>query len=392
MSTLVVDPGTIVVAGGNPVFWGLSCANLGRGIYTAKVTLTAGDLPAVILNYTLNANRYFETEISEILKSAAKVKPQYTIAARGSKFFSCTHFISYTIQIQFYKDGVLQSGETKYYERKAIRAGNDVFSALGPLWDNKLLDDRFLSVLPNQREVTWSDWFTLPIWIDTAVDDGEIGLIFVFRKANGDLIDVALIIDSTYLPSQPFIHYINTLNNVVTDAEKTINKSEVATVQVIPAAPIDTHYTGGASITFKLITQDTLYPRRGFMFLNSIGGYDIVHFTGKKTARTKTTKERAQKVKTPSTQGLSEVEEYNFERTAPMTINSGFQKPTIFNAMQDLLASEDVYEIVDGVVLPIEIKEDTYPMDEDNQPIKSLEFDYTYKFQNYGLSRLLKVN
>lgn len=128
------------------------------------------------------------------------------------------------------------------------------------------------------------------------------------------------------------------------------------------------------------VLDEVSHPRkRLFMFLNSLGGYEVLRFTGVESNSVIIAKNEVAKFLPYNYNALDGEREMNdVTLRESNSISSGYIKDSLGAAwldyMKDLLMARKVYEVTDGRRIPLMIQPATYPMKTDQN------FEYFLRF------------
>lgn len=117
---------------------------------------------------------------------------------------------------------------------------------------------------------------------------------------------------------------------------------------------------------------------RYIIFRNSLGGYDTLACTGEADEATEMQREVAERVYDPEHPGRLNKLPYNIEHTPVVKVNSGWLLPAERDWLNDLLISEDVYELAAGILSPVLIRNTSIDRTKRTYEPGSVELEYEY--------------
>ena len=126
----------------------------------------------------------------------------------------------------------------------------------------------------------------------------------------------------------------------------------------------------------KIILDQTYYPnRREFIFLNSLGAYDTFVATGRSESEIEYS---YQVVDTPfwPSAALSSRKNVRTDTFQTIKCNTGFISKDVLEWLPELFTSTEVYEIVNGALVPVVISPATILRHSDETGLYSVEFEY----------------
>ncbi len=115
---------------------------------------------------------------------------------------------------------------------------------------------------------------------------------------------------------------------------------------------------------------------RYIIFRNSLGGYDVLQCTGEADAQTDMKRKIANRVYDPEASARISRYAYNIEHTEVEKVNTGWLQPGEKRWLNDLLISEDVWEMLGGVMRPVMIRNSNIDRSERNFEPGSVELEY----------------
>lgn len=388
----------------NDVDYQIQAEDSGAGTYTARVDLQGDNFNTIQLFYTLDSNRRFWLKLKEILKANAPIQFVNGVGKADARAFSYPGLFGYALDIYIFKNGAQQGIALEANDKKYIRAGLDYTKFITNTWANHLLGLRYTSILPKKRTVQLDEYFCISAYLPS-IPEGFINFEFYVYKADGTLISGGHG-DGYALISFNFDHNIvnlmtmfNELNQNPSWGNIFANLSQVAYFDVF-IRDVDTgarySQTDGC-FRYYVKQKDNLYSLRSFLFRNSLGGYDVLTFSGEKISMTEQEKQEAD-IYYPANYliGQPQTVEYNQQRKEEYKINSGFISTAEWlAAYQDFIHSEDIYEMVNigskDAALPIKLNKAKFKLGQDNQTNQSLDIEYSYRFENFGFTNLLKI-
>lgn len=386
----------------NPVEFGFQASNSGAGVYTATVFLGVNSQDVCELNFTCDSERKFYFRLDQILLSLAPIRALNGIGIGDGEYWDVTHLILYTVKVKLYKDGILVDGvgiDGQAYQEDfyAVRAGLDYMMFIQKTWETSLLGERYASILPQKRTITRDEYFCVS-WYNP--HDFGTYISWKLYDVNGDIIPGERVTGGGNANTISSI--LASWNSLATNLSWLgLSKDDVYSFE------FELYYTNESSEAvlieqtlsprYYLKPKTTTYPLRSFVFLNSLGGYDVMTVTGRKASMLEVTKETAE-LYYPANYLVSQPQsvDYNIKRQEKQTIDTGFIKTNDDRyRWQDFIASEDIYEMVQtpegwDAALPIRITTTKAAMGADKQYNGSLEIEYVYRFENFGFTKLLK--
>lgn len=388
----------------NSVDYQIQADDSGSGVYTAIVYVQGDNFNTITLKYTLDSNRRFWLKLGEILKANAPIKLINGIGNGDGQFFSNPAVFGYSLDIYIYKNGDQQGIALEANDKKYIRAGLDYTKFISSSWIGELLGGRYTSILPKKRTIQLDEYFCISAYLPE-VSIGYTNLEFYCYKSDGTLIsgghgDGYALISFTFTSN--IVNLMTTFNELnVNPSWSNIfaNINQLAYFDVfIRDVDTGTRYSQTSGCFRYYVKQKTnLYPLRSFLFFNSKGGYDVLTLSGEKISMTENQSQEAE-IYYPANYFLGQPQSVNFNhrRNDEYKIISGFiPTPEWLAAYQDFIHSEDIYEMVNlgdlDTALPIKLKKSKFKLGQDNQTNQSLEIEYSYRFENFGFTNLLKV-
>jgi hypothetical protein len=166
------------------------------------------------------------------------------------------------------------------------------------------------------------------------------------------------------------------------DPAKTVTKY---TIQVIN----DGTDQGSQIITVN-ISQVKPKKTRYFLFLNSLGSYEVLRTTGKGEKIAEVSKEIVQKYLPPahtSDYGEKEVHEVNNERVSSRS-SGYFDEKDALNWLQDFAVSKKVYDITNGSRVPVIIRNTQISVDKDDDYRYFMRFEVEEVYANSVFSNV----
>lgn len=133
---------------------------------------------------------------------------------------------------------------------------------------------------------------------------------------------------------------------------------------------------GGKSRSY-VVDHNAYRDKRYIIFRNSLGGYDVLPCTGEVDSTTETTRNTATAVYNPeaATQRLSRMA-YNIETTEVERVNTGWLQANEKHWLNELMISEDVWEMLGGVLSPVLIRNSELDRTERIYEPGSVEIEY----------------
>jgi len=386
----------------NAVDYQIQAEDTGSGVYTAIVYVQGGNFNTITLNFTLDSNKRFWLSLGEILKANAPIQFANGIGNGDANNFGYPSVFSYEFDVYIYKNGTQQGTALEANSKKYVRAGLDYTKFITDTWENHLLGLRYTSVLPKKRNIAFEEYFCISAYLPT-IPVGTTNFEFYCYNAAGTLMPGT---EGDGYAIASFTFTSNIVNIFTTFSRMNLNASwgaidldNVAYFEVyIRDVDAGTRFSQTAGcFRYNIKEKNSLYPLRSFLFRNSLGGYDVLSFSGEKTSTTEQEKEEAN-IYYPANYfiGQPQTVEYNQQRKEEYKINSGFI-PTAewLSTYQDFIHSEDIYEMVtigdEDKALPIKLNKTKFKLGQDNQTNQSLDIEYSYRFENFGFTNLLKV-
>lgn len=115
---------------------------------------------------------------------------------------------------------------------------------------------------------------------------------------------------------------------------------------------------------------------RYLIFRNSLSGYDVLHCTGEVDSITEMTRKIARRIYDPEAPARISRYAYNTEHTEVEKVNTGWLLPGEKRWLNDLLISDDVWEMVAGVLRPVMIRNSDLDRTERIYEPGSVEIEY----------------
>lgn len=117
---------------------------------------------------------------------------------------------------------------------------------------------------------------------------------------------------------------------------------------------------------------------RTFLFRNSLGGYDTLRATGRRTSRNEY--ERMYSRRNDEEYAIEQV--YKALETSSFTQNTGWITQSERDWLRELLISREVYVIIGDYKFPVIIENSRQELYDDNEDLYDLEIKYRYNFFN----------
>lgn len=115
---------------------------------------------------------------------------------------------------------------------------------------------------------------------------------------------------------------------------------------------------------------------RYLIFRNSLGGYDVLPCTGEVDSKSETTRNLAERVYDPEASARISRYAYNIELKEVETLNTGWLQANEKRWLNDLMISEDVWEMLGGVLRPVLIRNSDLDRTERNYEPGTVEIEY----------------
>jgi hypothetical protein len=115
---------------------------------------------------------------------------------------------------------------------------------------------------------------------------------------------------------------------------------------------------------------------RYIIFRTSLGGYDVLQCTGEVDSETEMKRKIANRVYDPEASPRISRYAYNIQHTEVEKVNTGWLLPNEKRWLNDLLISEDVWEMLGGVMRPVMIRNSNIDRSERSYEPGSVELEY----------------